>query len=198
VRSVSNTTAARAVILIPLIGYWIIFNEHLIELTDLSRVLVDRSMDAPRTAPWRLFATYFGLCLVAIASLLYQMWCPVEVKHYATASEYVGTLFLKASGIELKRIEYALMSADEASKKLYADIQRPLEQDFIDPDRRLRMQEGVKRNELQAYFDLCNRSFVGIRWAVVTFYGLGFSFLMVPSVDIFCRVFWILLLTIVN
>jgi hypothetical protein len=46
VRSVSNSTAARLTILIPIIGYWIIFNDYL--LTS-ARLLFDHPPSVPPT-----------------------------------------------------------------------------------------------------------------------------------------------------
>ena len=79
VRWISNSPAARMVILIPLVGYWIILNNHVVDFTRLSHELVGHD---PPGVPWRLFAIYFGLCGVAVASALYQIYCPNEVKAF--------------------------------------------------------------------------------------------------------------------
>jgi hypothetical protein len=70
-RTTSNTPAARAVILIPLIGYWIIFNAYVADHTKFTRFLFPHG-PATGHLPWRLFVMYFGLCLVSVASALYQ------------------------------------------------------------------------------------------------------------------------------
>ncbi len=121
-RGISNTPAARAVILIPLIGYWIIFNDRLVSLSALSHFLF-HSTPAPEHFPWRLFATYFGLCFVAFGSLLYQWRCPAQIKYYATATDYVGSVFPNISGIELGRVEEALRAGDKAAKAAHGEIQ---------------------------------------------------------------------------
>src|SRR5690349_385126 len=85
-RSLSNSGLARAFILIPLIGYWIILNPTIVSsIARLSchieqvafkckepsppptnptvpPVIETAAPKAEQVAPWRLFATYFGLC----------------------------------------------------------------------------------------------------------------------------------------
>lgn len=121
-RAVSNTAAARAVILIPLIGYWIIFNDYIVECTRLSRFLYRDGTEPANYFPLRLFFVYFGLCFVAVASTLYQWRCSPEIKLYPTATEYVGSIFPHISGIEEVRVEQALREGDDISRTLLAQI----------------------------------------------------------------------------
>lgn len=188
-RGISNTPAARAVILIPLIGYWIIFNDRIVSFSALSHFLF-HSTPAPEHFPWRLFATYFGLCFVAVGSLLYQWRCPAQIKHYATATDYVGSVFPNISGIELGRVEEALRAGDKAAKAALAEIQQswapfPSPEDRTEVKRR---QDYSARNYLQAYFDFCNRSSPSIRKVAGACYAAGFFCLAIPSLDIFLRV----------
>lgn len=188
-RGISNTPAARAVILIPLIGYWIIFNDRLVSLSALSHFLF-HSTPAPEHFPWRLFATYFGLCFVAFGSLLYQWRCPAQIKYYATATDYVGSVFPNISGIELGRVEEALRAGDKAAKAAHGEIQEswahvPLSEERAEAIRR---DDHRARNFLQAYFDLCNRSSPVIRRLAGACYTAGFFCLAIPSIDIFLRV----------
>jgi hypothetical protein len=184
VRWISNSAAARATILIPLIGYWIILNQHVVEFTRLSGRLTENADGEP----WRLFATYFGLCSVAVASALYQAFCPNEVKAFPSASAYVAGYFSDISSIEMDRVQIALENGDDASKEALEWVQHqarvnPLVRE--DPSQR---REDAKRNTLQIHYHLCNRSRRGVRRTVAWCYRLGFVALLVPSIDIFLRV----------
>jgi hypothetical protein len=108
VRSVSNSTAARLTILIPIVGYWIIFNEA---------VATKLIFDTNATVSWRLFATYFGLCFIAAASGIYQALCPREVKQYSSPTEYIAAVSPHMSDIEEKRVRVRL-DAHVATGKL--------------------------------------------------------------------------------
>jgi hypothetical protein len=71
-------------VFIPLIGYIIIFHEHILPYLQLSR---DIFGDPPHL--WRLYFVYFGLCFLAAGSIIYQWRCPPDVKHFASALDYV-------------------------------------------------------------------------------------------------------------
>ena len=185
VRWISNSPAARLVILIPLVGYWIILNNHVVEFTRLSRELVGHD---PPGDPWRLFATYFGLCGVAVASALYQIYCPNEVKAFPSASAYVAGYFSDISGIEMRRVDLAVENGDQESQRMYALTQEQLARATDSLDDLERRRANVKRNTLQIHYDLWNRSNASVRRAMAVLYRLGFLALAVPSIDIFIRV----------
>jgi hypothetical protein len=181
-RSVGNTPAAQAVILIPLLGYWIIFNAQIADYyANLTGEVMPRAQSGP---PWRLFATYFGLCFVAVASALYQWRCPSEIKLYPSASEYVGRISPEMSEIELARVRKILQEADIATQLTAENRDRA----FGDPPLPLESPGRVKRDLLQLHFDLCNRSSPIARMIVAGCYGFGFLILVGLSLEVFWRV----------
>ena len=187
-RDISNSAAARAVILVPLIGYWIIFNNQMIEWTKLSKFIDGEP--AAAGPPLRLFATYFGLCLVAIASAIYQWKCPDVIKLYPTASMYVGQVGPQMSRIEQDRVELILREGDEESRArhrgqaLGSDFAaEPKSEDEIEARRPI-----IRSNMLQLHYDLCNRSSPLARLGVTYCYRVGVLVLLIPAVDIFWQV----------
>ena len=183
-RSVGNAPAAQAVILIPILGYWIIFNEHIAgRYANLTGEVIQGAQGNP---PWRLFLTYFALCFVAVASAFYRWRCPSEIKLYPAESEYVGHISPEISGIELMRVELALKNGDEESQRGYERLQKAIETAPVTQLQAAR--DGVKRNTLLLYFKLCNRSSPIARMIVVTFYAVGFLILFLLSLEVFWRV----------
>lgn len=166
VRAISNTTAVRLVILIPLIGYWILFNDRLIEW---SKLIVDQHNPSANAISWRLFATYFGLCFVGAASFIYQCFCPREVKAFSDATEYLAATEQNISRIELN--------------KLMAEI----DGDNYNPHKTLDLKSVPLY--LQQHYDIQNRLYPKWRRTVSVLYLLGAAILVVPSVDVFVRVF---------
>lgn len=86
-----NLTAVRLTILIPLVGYLIIFNANVVKYLDLAKEFVGISshhFDFGVSA--KLLLIYFGLCALAAGSVVFSIWCPTEVKHYGTSAAYVG------------------------------------------------------------------------------------------------------------
>jgi hypothetical protein len=174
-RTLGNTSAAKAVILVPVIGYWILLNDHIMYFAALF-------VDKAQVVSWRLFARYFRLWLIGVGSAVYQIWCPAVIKLYGSGHEYVGTA-ANISDMEDWRADEALRKGDEASK---AERHRIVEVYRSEPIKE-RMQRQ-RRETLQAHFDYCNRRYVFARWGASTFYVLGFIALSAASVDVFFRV----------
>lgn len=181
-RTISNTSATRAVILIPLLGYWIIFNENIAAYTGLVKTLVPGDATTQHHGPpFRLFATYFALCLVAVGSALYQWLCPAEIKQYPGASEYVGGVAPELSSIEYARMRKEVEHGDTVGNAAYQEMRKGAG-DGAD----------FKRNILKLYFDYCNRRYQRMRFVVAICYGIGFAILGIMSVEIFLRVIRVL------
>lgn len=182
--AIGNRPVARLVILIPLIGYWIIFNKS---LQGYAALWWDNvyPLDTPMV-PWKLLSTYFGLCFVAVASLLYELFCPRETKQYSSAQEYSAARYDFISELEFERIKVALDKKgtnDPSYDDLMIDI-RP----GADTDTRLRLQRRNNLVLLDMYFDLCNRSKLTMRICAKVLYVIGFLALSVPAISIFLRV----------
>jgi hypothetical protein len=85
VNTLSNSFAARATILIPMIGYLILFNEKMADYLNLIGIL--NAGDNHYGVSLRLLSLYMGLCFVACAVLVYSLRCPREIKGYSTAPD---------------------------------------------------------------------------------------------------------------
>ena len=72
-------------IAMPIVGYFILFNESLQQHLELSELYVFQS-DA--WTALRLYALYFGLVFIAAASLLFQLRCPSVVKAHGPIYEF--------------------------------------------------------------------------------------------------------------
>ena len=117
-RSISNAGAMRLVILIPLIGYWIILNDQVVtEYTKLSCLVVHCDPSAAKPIPWRLFATYFGLCWLAAGSLMYQLCCDEVIKRFPDATGYSASFAREVSGAEMDRVEHSLKGEPIAAQR---------------------------------------------------------------------------------
>ena len=94
-RELGNSNAVKLTILMPIIGYLILLNEQALHYLELSHRIFGIEAQEGNTlaAPvsWRLLFLYFGLCLVAIASALHQLFCPTITKRYASASDFVSS-----------------------------------------------------------------------------------------------------------
>jgi hypothetical protein len=203
-RGVSNSPAARAAILVPLIGYWIIFNDSLAHYLTL-RIGPSEVAAPTGSPPWRLSLTYFGLVSIAIASAIYQAFCPQEVKKYDSGTDYILAVGSQISRTELERVEHALRTGDEGAQRTLHRLEQQysyvrMARDEFDRtiegglvkglDRKRESEEfgNYIRELLQAHYDLCNRIARAARWTMKVTYAMGFVLLTIPSINVFCCV----------
>lgn len=83
-------------ILVPFVGWLILFNSHVVEFFRLSDAFFtwsagETTADAGRRfTVTRLHFTYFGLLTVAAASALFSLYCPAIIKQAGTRNEYIA------------------------------------------------------------------------------------------------------------
>jgi hypothetical protein len=78
-RAFGNSPVVRATILVPVLGYWILFSEYIYNLIKLRE---------PLTTLWKVYTLYYGLSVLGLGSIIYQLTCPEKVKRYATAVDF--------------------------------------------------------------------------------------------------------------
>jgi predicted membrane channel-forming protein YqfA (hemolysin III family) len=188
-RFVSNSTAAKATILVPVIGYLIIFNEKVIDFLNLARA-VDAHSGAE--VSYRLILIYLGLCSISVGVVVYGWFCPNEVKHYGSASAYV-----QGDGPSLRGFVI-----DDIGRLLENSAQRPRLQVISDALQE-RVRRGVEITDeqferyriemLHLHFEYLNSSHPVARAICVWSYLIGFGLLAIPSRIVFKRVIGILI-----
>jgi hypothetical protein len=96
-RGLGNSAIARATILVPVVGYLLIFNASFVGWLDSSVVLhTDHAAaSVQHTSPsmmcthaWRLIAIYYGLTCTGIATALFGIRCPTPQKKYQDGIDY--------------------------------------------------------------------------------------------------------------
>ncbi len=70
--------------LIPLIGYFILFNDEIVKSLQLHTSFCTAGCNVT----WRLQFFYFGGCAFAVATGLYAVRCPTLLKRYDSASDF--------------------------------------------------------------------------------------------------------------
>jgi hypothetical protein len=83
-RGFGNSPVVRASMVMPVVGYLILLNDHLIHWGELHPQFRLFASDNP----WRLIFLYWGTFCIAIASVAYAMCCPTVIKLYAHAVEF--------------------------------------------------------------------------------------------------------------
>ncbi|MHB8268368.1 hypothetical protein [Bradyrhizobium sp.] len=162
-RGISNSYAAKSTIVIPLIGYYILFNEYLVKWSHLAQQ-VGGSTPAdhiPRRALW----LYMGLCSIAIGTFIYALRCPPEVKKYGDFKDYVNGDGPALTDVVMEEIEKTLGKAgyDTFTYRL-------------------------NKERLAMHFDYLNNLHPYSRIAVTLCFAAGFLILGILSAQVFFRV----------
>ncbi len=145
-RSIGNSQLAKLSYLIPLLGYFILFNGEIVKSLQLHTSFCTGGCNVT----WRLQFFYFGGCAFAIATGIYAMRCPTIVKGYESASELYNNNqgFLSDERnftILVKRAEYE--GARIVSTDIFAEMKRvhPTSKAAMLPGMAARLYEGSNR-----------------------------------------------------
>ena len=92
-RSIGSSSLVRLSALFPFVGYFILFND------EVTRFLQAHGLEKPLIGVglldnlWskKLYFLYFGLMLSGFGSIMYQWWCPPEVKKHLDWKDYIAT-----------------------------------------------------------------------------------------------------------
>jgi hypothetical protein len=192
-RFVSNSTAAKSTILVPLIGYLIIFNAKVVSYLNLAQEFGVHNVGVSH----RLILIYLGLCAISVGVLLYGWFCPNEIKHYGSAAAFVQGDGPSLRGFVMNDIQLLIAKTEPYKAKLEElslDLSRKSDRDGIDDGDR----ERYRIENLHLYFDYLNFGHPSVRKAVFWSYVVGFVLLAIPSLEVFGKVMWLLMKLIVG
>jgi hypothetical protein len=84
-RTMGNSIAARATIVVPILGYFLLLSDQAVEFLKANLSLCEgRSC----SAPLRLQLFYLGGTVYGLAAAIYAVACPSVIQRFADASEY--------------------------------------------------------------------------------------------------------------
>jgi hypothetical protein len=97
IRRIGQSRLLALTIVVPFLGSLLLFNQSVVDLLTLSPDVVRRWLhlptDDPKTAAHtltlsRLYFVYFGLTFLGIGSALFVLFCPIDIKNYASIIDY--------------------------------------------------------------------------------------------------------------
>lgn len=182
-RFVSNSTPAKATILVPIIGYLIIFNEKVVEFLNLAKGIETHSGSE---VSLRLILIYLGLCAVSLGAMVYGWRCPNQVKHYGSASAYVQGDGPSLRGFVINDIAEMLGQHKQGDK--LRELSRELTAKSISSGVTEEDSERYRIEILHLHFDYLNNIYPFARAVCFWSYVLGFILLGIPSLIVFVRI----------
>jgi hypothetical protein len=191
-RTIGNSGPAKLTILIPLVGYLVIFNSTIAQYLELVREIGGFPADHRFDVSPRLLLIYFGLCAFALGAALYSILCPEQVKHYDNSAAYVGGDGPSIKDFAFEPIEEELRNS--SYKDEYRRIRDRYELDGGGKPRAISEEEKrqVNNGVLHLYFRYRDNLHPKVRLVVFISYVMGFLCLMIPSLGVFFRVVRIL------
>jgi hypothetical protein len=143
-RSIANSSTAKITVLIPIVGYLIIFNQKAITYLHLIKEVGGQEIAESHPSS-KLLLLYVGLTFVAIGSGLYQVFCPPDVKYYGDTNAYVGGVKSTIREFEMRKIEARLRKSIFKGRLLeirnmYVGIK---EEALFDADDRATIDNGI-------------------------------------------------------
>jgi len=185
-RSVGNSRAAKLTVLIPLIGYLILLNDDIVAHLTLSKDVFDDAAD-------HTFTLYLAVKLIikkkTIASAVFAIRCPGEVKRYGSPEEYIAGDEPSVSDKQIAIIERKLEVGDDIARKDSSEygayyFGRP------NPDLEELRRNGreLLRIRMNLFYEMLDRSRPISRWIAAIFFLAGFICLSIPSMLVFIKV----------
>lgn len=187
-REVGNLWAVKLTVLIPVIGYLVLFNSNIVEYLRLSSEVTSAPFQLDTNEiGFRLLCIYFGLCAIAAASILYTIFCPEEIKLHRNAPAYIDAEKENTGSAMLSVMESVLRDNDPSSLEWISMID-PLMRPMDSPlDRKI---DALRKNStdlMDLYYDYMNESRPRIRITIASIFLLGFGLLAIPSVEVFYK-----------
>jgi hypothetical protein len=90
-RVIGNSMLVRATVVVPFIGYLILFNSHVVEALRPAVELFPNCADGScaQSFIWsRLFFLYFGLMFLGVGAFIYQLRCDPNIKRFETSEAF--------------------------------------------------------------------------------------------------------------
>ena len=182
IRSLGNSAFARLSIYVPIVGYFLIFNDNIISYLRLHSEFCQNN---GCEAGWRIYFIYFGLTSSAVASVIYAIFCPNVIKMYATSREFFNSnkeFYCHPDSLSWLLDDIRLQSGEKYRLSTHFDS-------LIQSDSTVGPgQVNVLSGPMSAFFNLSNYDRKKWRISSLTFYVVGLILLMIPSVFTFLQV----------
>lgn len=216
-RSIGSSKAAKLTILVPIVGYMIIFNDQLSSYLDLSRELLNipeaTEQGLQSYSIYRIYIIYFGLVFVGIASAIFAVRCPNQIKDNESFYDFFVKEREMITNEKFQRY-LGLVKMHEVISPIMACMDNEGVEMFPDPfsynvlktgnpllDQSLiRNSKDKKTEEKARLYKECLSEVLHLVWdirrydrpnerrATTALYAVGLLMLAIPSIEVFLRV----------
>ncbi|SIN83152.1 hypothetical protein SAMN05443247_00044 [Bradyrhizobium erythrophlei] len=182
-RAVGKSSAAKVTVLLPLIGYLIIFNKNVADFLQLAAQFTGADQAQFGVAP-KLMLVYVGACAIAAGQGLYGLFCPAEVKGYGHVTPYVLDAARVTKDFKYEKLEDVLRASRYRAEYIRMRDRYEKGGSPITEEQKGHINNGV----LHLHFAWLDNRLWLARWLTGLCYLLGLVCLLVPSLGVFLRV----------
>lgn len=183
VRAIGNSVPAKTTILVPLVGYLIILNTHIVEAMQLYPELCSTEKCDVLSG---LYYLYFGCVLISAGQLIYEIRCPGVVKRHSSAEKFFERekeFYRNHANLRLIFDYYHNNNSWEIEDPEY------LETNIVDKkatiaDEHVSTLGGI----MGRYYEALNRSRALARYSSFILYVFGIGIILIPAVRTFLAV----------
>jgi hypothetical protein len=206
--TIGSSPLVRATAIVPLIGYFIVFNAHVQNFLD---ILIRSPGDSAHTwifpifeSQVRMILVYYGLVMVGIGSFLFQLFCPSSIRRHRHASDFtkeqaeldtpskrnftwdqIRSHPVRDSKLVSEKIDMILRHVNLSrqhfnNKDVYAGVLQKVGPDF-------------SFDLYSTFYELEDWRNPVIRTTIMVLFLIGFITLLAPSIDIFASTIEIIL-----
>lgn len=176
-RVIGNSTIGKAAIVVPVLGYLLLFNHEVVNFLKLHSTLCNEC-----AISWRLIFFYFGSFFVAIGSVLYGLACPVVVERHAGAHDFYEAEKEYYDAPEHRSFLVGHILGQRTKSYIRAEYMYPLRSESV-------MLSDVNLRQLMGeHYFLQNRSRRWLRLVIFFCYAVGACLLAVPTLGTFLQV----------
>jgi hypothetical protein len=146
--AIGESPLLRLTILVPFVGYLILFNDYVLSFFTASFDLIRRAnetADASRPTLFRLNLFYFGALALGIASFLYTLFSPRDLGRHRSSVEYIQFVLPAETRTSVRRSIYKTIDG-------FGDVSAQKEFDYVPS-------LSYPREVQVAIFDLLHQSY---------------------------------------
>jgi hypothetical protein len=186
-RALGSSRLVQASLLMPAFGYLLLLNDN---VHDYLKIKYDGWLLPHLPSLWRIWFLYYGSISLAVGSILFAWFCPIEIKRYASSFEIVRMQRdLDVQEFSAEQLRGELQSA---YKKLSRWAQSLYPIDFSDTPL------GAPSSDLGTTVLIHRWRMMDVKWPVVrltvfVLFSIGLLLVAVPAAVTFVQVSFVLL-----
>ncbi|EIV8665315.1 hypothetical protein MA788_003971 [Vibrio parahaemolyticus] len=184
IKMLGQSNAVKLTMIIPFVGYLILFNGHVVSLINSVFEMASISEEEVNYIS-NLYFIYFGLTALGIATLMFQLLCPPLIKEYTSVRAYVESNIDFMTEHRLKSLCNHIDNTNNEKHFVIENARKSLDKELASTKESLR---DASIDVLQHFWNLSSWSKVGTRLCIVLLYVGGFILLTIPSIKMFTKV----------